>query len=114
MQLEAKKYLFDMRRAAALVAEWTAGLSIEEYQQRAMVRAAVERELQIVGEALVLLTKLDPTLAEHITDRRRIVAFRNILVHGYAEVDDRLVWDVVATKLPTLRAELDVLLPPEP
>ena len=114
MQLEAKKYLFDMRRAAALVAEWTAGLSIEEYQQRAMVRAAVERELQIVGQALAQLTKLDPTLAEHITDRRRIVAFRNILVHGYADVDDRLVWDVVATKLPTVRAELDVLLPPEP
>jgi len=114
MQLEAKKYLFDMRRAAALVAEWTAGLSVEEYQQRAMVRAAVEREIQIVGEALARLTKLDPALAEHITDRRRIVAFRNILVHGYADVDDRLVWDVVATKLPTLRAELDVLLPPEP
>jgi hypothetical protein len=63
MQLEAKKYLFDMRRAAALVAEFTAGLSLEEYQQRAIVRAAVERQLQIVGEALAQLTKLNSTLA---------------------------------------------------
>jgi uncharacterized protein with HEPN domain len=113
MQLEAKKYLFDMRRAAGLVAEFTAGLSFEDYQQRAIVRAAVERELQIVGEALAQLTKLDAVLAGQISDQRRIITFRNILVHGYADVDDRLVWDVVTTKLPALRAELDVLLPPE-
>jgi uncharacterized protein with HEPN domain len=45
-----------------------------------------------------------------ISDHRRVIAFRNILIHGYASVDDRLVWDVVDTKLPVLRREVDSLL----
>jgi uncharacterized protein with HEPN domain len=68
MRLEAKKYLFDIQRAAALIGEFTSGLSLEEYQSRPMVRAAVEREFEIVGDAAV---------ADGISDRRRIVAFRN-------------------------------------
>ncbi len=47
-----------------------------------------------------------PASSEH----RRIIAFRNILIHGYADVDDRLVWDVVQGKLPVLRRELEALL----
>jgi uncharacterized protein with HEPN domain len=82
MRLEAKKYLFDIQRAAALIAEFTSGLSLEEYQSRSMVRAAVEREFEIVGEALAQLIKVDTAVADRISDRRRIVAFRNILVQS--------------------------------
>ena len=78
-----------------------------------MLRAAVEREFEIIGEALGQLGKLDAELAAAISEHRAIVAFRNILVHGYAEVDDRLVWDVVETKLPTLIREIDTLLEPD-
>jgi uncharacterized protein with HEPN domain len=112
MRLEAKKYLFDIQRAAALIAEFTSGLSLEEYQTRPMVRAAVEREFEIVGEALAQLAKVDMAVADRISDRRRIVAFRNILVHGYADVDDQLVWDVITTKLSTLQEEVNALLNP--
>ena len=66
-----------------------------------MLRSAVERQFEIIGEALAKLAKLDPVLAASLTDHRRITAFRNILVHGYADADDRLVWDVVETKLPS-------------
>jgi uncharacterized protein with HEPN domain len=75
-----------------------------------MLRAAVEREFEIIGEALGQLAKLDEELAAGISEQRAIVAFRNILIHGYAEVDDRLVWDVVETKLPVLIREIDALL----
>jgi uncharacterized protein with HEPN domain len=112
MRLEAKKYLFDIQRAAALIAEFTSGLSLEEYQSRPMARAAVEREFEIVGEALAQLIKVDTAVADRISDRRRIVAFRNILVHGYADVDDQLVWDVITTKLSTLQEEVNALLNP--
>jgi uncharacterized protein with HEPN domain len=112
MRLEAKKYLFDIQRAAGLIAEFTSGLSFEDYQTRPMVRAAVEREFEIVGEALVQLIRVDTSVADCITDRRRIVAFRNILVHGYADVDDQLVWDVITTKLSTLQEEVNSLLNP--
>lgn len=56
------------------------------------------------------LAKLDQPLLERISEYRRIIAFRNILIHGYADVEDRLVWDVVETMLPVLRREVDSLL----
>ena len=70
----------------------------------------MERQFEIVGEALAQLAKLDPGLAARIAEHRRIIAFRNILIHGYTEVDDRLVWDIVEVKLPILRREIDALL----
>jgi uncharacterized protein with HEPN domain len=110
MRLEAKKYLHDIQTAAGLIAEFTLGLSFAGYRENAMVRAAVEREFEIIGEALAQLAKFDEGVASQITDRRRIVALRNILIHGYSIVDDRLVWDVVESKLPKLRAEVEALL----
>ena len=75
-----------------------------------MVRAAVERQFEIIGEALGQLAKVDPEAAGRIGEHRRIIAFRNILVHAYAGVDDMLVWDMVATRLAALRREVEELL----
>lgn len=110
MQLEAKKYLYDMQQAAALLARFTAGKQFADYAGDAMLRAAVEREFEIIGEALAQLARLDQGLAAKISQHRSIIDFRNILIHGYADVDDRLVWDVVETKLPVLSREVDALL----
>jgi uncharacterized protein with HEPN domain len=73
-------------------------------------RSAVERQFEIVGEALRQLRDVDPDAAAAIPELARIVAFRNILIHGYASVDDRLVWGVVEGKLPALRIALGSLL----
>ena len=110
MQLEAKKYLFDVRQACARVAEFTKGKSFADYEQDPMLKAAVERQFEIVGEALNRLAKLDASVVEQITDHRRIIAFRNILVHAYAQIDNRVVWGVVEANLPALTAEVGALL----
>jgi uncharacterized protein with HEPN domain len=110
MPREPKAYLHDMRQAAALIAEFTAGLDFDAYAADAMVRAAVERQFEIIGEALGHLAKLDPDIAARISEHRRIIAFRNILIHGYAGVDDVLVWDMVETRLADLRLEVEELL----
>jgi uncharacterized protein with HEPN domain len=70
------------------------------------LQAAVERQFEIVGETLNQLSKLDPTLAKHVSDYQKIISFRNILIHGYADVDDEIVWDIVETRLPVLRNEI--------
>lgn len=111
MRPEAKKYLFDIQRAVALLTQFTAGKVLADYADDAMLRSAVERQFEIVGEALAHLSTLDPDIAARISEHRRIIAFRNILIHGYADVDDRLVWDIVETKLPVLRREIESLLP---
>ena len=110
MPREPKAYLHDMRQAAALIAEFTDGLDFDAYAADAKVRSAVERQFEIIGEALGQLAKLDPAAAGRISEHRRIIAFRNILVHGYAGVDDLLVWDMVVTRLAGLQREVDELL----
>jgi uncharacterized protein with HEPN domain len=74
------------------------------------LRSAVERKLEIIGEAVSQLCKIDEEIAERIREYRRIIAFRNILIHGYVNVDDKLVWDVVKTKLPQLQKDVDSIL----
>ncbi|HET6378627.1 MAG TPA: HepT-like ribonuclease domain-containing protein [Methylocella sp.] len=110
MRLEARKYLYDIQRAASLLARFTAGKTFADYAEDAMLRAAAEREFEIIGEALAKMAQLDAALAARISEHRRIIAFRNILIHGYADVDDRLVWGVIETKLPVLRQEVSSLL----
>jgi uncharacterized protein with HEPN domain len=110
MPRDSKAYLYDMREAVVLIGEFTAGLDYDAYAANAMVRAAVERQFEIIGEALGQLSKHDPGTAGRISEHQRIIAFRNILVHGYAGVDDMLVWDMVGTRLEVLRREVDILL----
>lgn len=110
MRLEALKYLYDIQRAAGLLSEFVRGKTYADYQREAMLRAAVEREFEIIGEAMTKLARVDETVVARISEYKRIIAFRNVLIHEYADVHDRLVWDVVETNLPTLVRETDVLL----
>ena len=110
MRLEIKKYLEDIRQAAAHIKQFTAGKSFEGYTADALLRSGVERQFEIIGEALKQLELVEPAVVSKITNYRRIIAFRNILVHGYAVVDDRVVWDVVQKDLPILCREVETLL----
>jgi uncharacterized protein with HEPN domain len=110
MRPDPRKYLWDALHAAELVHNFARGQSFADYQSNAMLRSAVERQFEIIGEALNQLSKVDPEAASHVPDLRRIVAFRNILIHGYATVDDALVWQVIIDKLPGLQQALTELL----
>jgi uncharacterized protein with HEPN domain len=102
MRLEARKYLYDIQDAAGLVAQFAVGKTLNDYRADPMLRFAVERAFSIIGEALVQLASLDAVLAAQITDSRNIIAFRNILIHAYAHIDDRIVWEIVEYRLPVL------------
>lgn len=113
MRLESKKYLYDIVRAAASAQGFVSGKSFANYTADAMLCSAVERQLEIVGEALAQLARTDPATASKISEYQRIIAFRNILIHGYAEIDHRIVWNVLELKLPILRREAEALLSAE-
>ena len=110
MQLEAKKFLYDIQQSAQLIVKFTDAKTFDNYSEEEMLRSAVERQFEIIGEALSQLAKLDPAIAEKITGYQRIIAFRNILIHGYAQVDDRVVWDVLKENLPVLVNEVKAFL----
>ena len=88
MQHEAAKYLEDIAQAAELIERFTAGKSLAHYLEDPMLRAAVERQFEIIGEALIRLTKRDAAVAVRISEYQRMVAFRNVLIHAYSNVDD--------------------------
>lgn len=110
MRRDPRTYLWDALRAAELLVEFSNGKSFTDYLGDAMLRSAVERQFEIIGEALNNLAKVSPDLAAAIPDLPRIVAFRNILIHGYASVDDALVWQVLTEKRPQLEERLHQLL----
>jgi len=110
MQPEAKKYLDDIAQAAELIARFTADKTLAKYRDDPMLRAAVERQFEIVGEALARLAKRDPAIAARIGEHQRIIAFRNLLIHAYSNVDDLLVWGIVESKLAALRKDVAALL----
>ncbi len=110
MRRDPKSLLWDAREAANAIAVMTAGKTFEDFDADIVLRSAVERQFEIVGEALGQLARLDAKLAAKITDLRQIVAFRNILIHGYAVIDRARVWRAVQEDLPGLRATLEGLL----
>lgn len=110
MQRNAEAYLWDAVRAAEAVQSFVRGRNYEVFVQDNLVCSAVERQLQIVGEALAQLGKLDPQSAAKVPDLPRIIAFRNILVHGYAGIDYETVWRLIQEKLPELITNLRTLL----
>jgi uncharacterized protein with HEPN domain len=79
-----------------------------------MLRAAVERKLEIIGEAFAKLENAEPAVTEKFPELRKIVGLRNRIIHGYDTVDEELVWDVVKNKLPALQQQGEALGPLNP
>ena len=108
--MAAEKFLWDAKTAADRIARFTVGRSLDDYLADDMLRAVVERQFEIIDEALSAVRRVEPALADRIPELARIIAFRNILVHGYATVDDRLVWGIVEGDLSALGEVLELLL----
>lgn len=104
------KYLYDIVDCCEFVLEMTENKTIEDYKNDRMFRSALERELQIIGEAMLQLDSVSPETAEKISQHRSIIGFRHVLVHGYANLDPVTVWDVVETKISVLLGQAKKLL----
>ncbi|MBI3574411.1 MAG: DUF86 domain-containing protein [Gammaproteobacteria bacterium] len=110
MQPDRRKYLYDTQQACQRVRRFTQDRTLDDYLKDELLRSAVERQFEIIGEALSQLHKVDPVMAGRIHEFRRIVAFRNILIHGYASIHNETVWGVVQNDLPVLARQVDDLL----
>lgn len=110
MHADARNLLWDARQAAERVVRFTHGKTFGDYQTDELLRSAVERQLEIVGEALNQLSRVDSATAAAIPDLPRIVGFRKLLIHGYASVDNRIVWGLVEANLGSLVHSPEALL----
>lgn len=110
MERKSPKLLEDIRDAAAFVRQATEHKTLDDYRGDRLLRQAVERNFEIIGEAVGRLAKLDPTTAARIGQHAEIISFRNLLIHGYDLINDAQVWDVIRLNLPTLEEQVTTIL----
>ena len=109
MPRDSRAFLADALDAARSIEHFRRNLDLAGFRADDLVRAAVECKLEIVGEALNRPSREAPELAAGIPDIGRIVAFRNVLAHGYDVVDDEIAWDGITIDLPELTTGCDTL-----
>lgn len=110
MRRDGRAYLWDAQAAVDSIRQFTRGRSVEEYRHDAMLRSAVERQFEILGEALNNLRRIAPSIAGRIPELGEIIDFRNLLIHGYATIDHDTVWRTVENDLDRLYDQLVALL----
>lgn len=109
MDNEIKKYLFDMQESIDSIQKYLGDKrDFKVYMADKMLRRAVEREFEIIGEAMSRIEKLNSTL--QISSKRQIISMRNRVIHGYDKIDNEIVWGTIVRHLPTLKLEIDDLL----
>jgi len=105
MKPEIKKNLYDVNVAINSIFEYLGDKQdFSEYLNNKILRRAIEREIEIIGEAINRVLKQDPDL--QIENARRIVDTRNWVIHGYDKVDDAIIWGIVLNHLPKLQQEI--------
>jgi uncharacterized protein with HEPN domain len=110
MKDEVRKHLLDILDIAEELQGFTEGMDFKGYQKSQVTQRAVERNFEIIGEALARIKKLDEEVLARISDHHRIIGFRNILIHGYDIVDEMVVWNAVKNHLPILLREIQEIL----
>jgi uncharacterized protein with HEPN domain len=103
-------YLSDLADAADDIVVFTSGLTYPEYERDRLVRAAVERKFEIIGEALSQVRRHYPEFMIRVDESSKIIDFRNYLIHQYSTVDHEAVWAAVESKLPAFRKQIARLL----
>jgi uncharacterized protein with HEPN domain len=110
MHPKSPKWLQDIADACTLILRATESKSLDAYEQDAVVRSAVERNFEIIGEALNRIRRTDPPTAARVPEHDDIIAFRNLLIHGYDVIDHARVWQVIQNDLPRLQEQVQKLL----
>ncbi len=105
MKRDIKKYLYDISTSIESIFEY---LGPERdffyYQENKLLRRAIEREIEIIGEAMNRILKIEPDY--QIENARQIVDTRNWVIHGYDKVDDVIIWGIISKHLPKLQEEV--------
>ncbi len=109
MTVTIKKSLFDIQTSINSIAiHLGRNRDFLEFKKNLTVKRAVERELEIIGEAVNRILKEQPNFK--LTNARKIVDLRNFIIHGYDAIDDEVTWGIVVKHVPKLEIEVNGLL----
>ena len=109
MQHDPRKLAEDVLRCIEELETFCRGKTFHDFQEDRGLQLIVERELEIIGEALARLRREHPALAGQIPDIRKIVGLRNVLAHGYDILEHEILWDIVVNKIPLLKRDIQIV-----
>ncbi len=109
MDNSIKKLLFDISESLSRIDTFI-GIpkTFENYKNKLILQQAVERNLEIIGEVMSKLLKMDPNI--QISNSRKIVDTGNKIIHGYDEIEPENIWNIIINYLPILKTEVEILL----
>jgi uncharacterized protein with HEPN domain len=109
MQHSVEMYLLDIQNSIDSINEYLGTeRNFKTYESNKLLRRAVERELEIIGEAVNRILKVNPEI--DISDSRRIVNLRNLVIHAYDSVDNVIIWGIIDKDLPLLKNQVAELI----
>ncbi len=109
MDVEVKTQLSDIARAIKEINDFLPDQKdFFQFQKDLKTKRAIERNLEIIGEAAGRILKQQPDVL--ITDIKKIIVTRNRIIHGYDSVSDEIIWSIVVKHLPSLATEINSLL----
>src|SRR5205809_4162330 len=80
-----------------------------KYRQNLMLKRAVERDLEIIGEAVNRIITRDNGFIDKISNAKAIIGLRNQVIHAYDNISDETIWSILINHLPKLKTEIDIL-----
>ena len=106
MDKEIQAWLFDILNSILEIESFVdfEETNFQDYSSDVKTKRAVERNLEIIGEAVNRISKKDENI--EITDKRKIISVRNRIIHGYDQVSDELIWSIITQYLPVLEKEV--------
>jgi len=106
------KWLFDIKLSIDEIESFFDGQTKDfyEYKKNLVLKRAVERNLEIIGEAVKRILNRDQSFSEKISNTRAIIGLRNQVIHSYDSISDENIWSVLINHLPKLKVEIDYLI----
>ena len=110
MDIEVKAWLYDILNAVHEIESFLVDMpdDFNAYQNDLRTRRAIERNIEIIGEAMNRVLQRDENI--HLSNARKIVDTRNRIIHGYDSVSDEIIWSIVTSHLPILKDEVAKML----
>lgn len=110
MNEKVLKYLFDIKMAIDEIDSYflTKEMKFESYKNDTLLKRAIERDLEIIGEAINRILSIYPEI--EINNAKRIVGLRNQIIHAYDNISDENIWSIIINHLPKLKVEIHRLI----
>lgn len=108
MEPRSAALLWDLLTAVQRIQVFVAAKTWDDYASDVLLRSAVERQFEVAGEAMSVLRKVDPATADRVPNAHRMVGMRNVLIHGYAQVNNQTVWHAATTDIAEIAATAQV------